>query len=110
MVAVGRPVDAGARRDGDDRVDEAVEPLHHLLQALHVRAREIALVGRRLDLVDRQQREDVPVAADGILVDGERLAAVPADLLGERGDVRGRRCHPSGVARDGRSRIEARLC
>ena len=84
MVAVRRPVDPGLGRDDHDRVHEAVDLLDHLLQALGVGGREVALVGRGRDLVDGQQAEDLPVAADRLAVDGERLAAVVLDLRRER--------------------------
>ena len=40
----------------DDRVEEAAHPLHGVGELLHVRRAAIALVGRRLDLVDGQRQ------------------------------------------------------
>ena len=85
VVAVRRPVEARPGRHHDDRIDEAVDLLHDLLQPLRVGRREVALVRRGLDLVHRQEAEDLPVLPHGIAVDGERPPAVALDLLGERG-------------------------
>src|SRR5439155_12680129 len=68
----------------------------------HVRAREVALVGGRLDLVHGEEAEDVPVLADGVAVDGEGLAAVVLDLLGEGTDgLRGVGARLDGVGAHG---------
>ena len=97
VVAVGRPVDAGPRRHDHHRIHEAVDLLDHLLQPLGVGRREIALVGGGLDLLERQEAEDLPVIAHRLAVDGEHRAAVALDLLGQRGHRPGRlllRHHP----------------
>ncbi len=56
-----------------------------------MRRRQVALVGRGLDLVEGQEAEDLPVLPDGILVDGEHVTAVPLYLLGEGQHRRRRR-------------------
>ena len=89
MVPVGSPV-AIVGADGDDRFGEAIELLHHLDHAFEVGGREIALVGCRLDLAQRQQREHVPVAADRLLERRERIAAVGLDRGGQILDRLGR--------------------
>src|SRR5213594_2397145 len=83
MIPVRRPVHAGLRRQRYHGIDEPVELLHALGQALDVRGREIALVGARLDLVAGQQAEDLPVVADGLLVEREHVPTVALHLLGE---------------------------
>src|SRR5207249_1321194 len=83
MIPVRRPIHAGLRRQRDHGIDEPVELLHALGQALDVRGREIALVGARLDLVAGQQAEDLPVVADGLLVEREHVPTVALHLLGE---------------------------
>ena len=85
MVAVGRPVEAGLRRHRHDRVDEAVELLHRLGEALGVGGGEVALVGCRLHLLPREQDEELPVVAHGLAVDREHRAAVLLDLGREGG-------------------------
>ena len=85
VIAVRRPVETRAGRHHDDRIDEAVDLLHDLLEPLRVGRREVALVRRGLDLVQGQEAEDLPVLPHGIAVDGERPPAVALDLLGERG-------------------------
>ena len=47
---------------------------------------QVPLVGRALDALEREETEDLPVLADRLAVDTERLAAVALDLLGERLD------------------------
>src|SRR5262249_23112813 len=83
MVAVGRPVHAGPRRDRDDRVHEAIEALDRLGQPLDVRRRQVALVRARLALRAGHQAEDLPVIADRLLIDRKNPAAVWFDLGGE---------------------------
>ena len=70
----------GPRRDRHDRVHEAVEPLDRLGEALDVRGGEVALVGARLAALALQEAEDLPVAADRLLVDREHPCAVALDL------------------------------
>src|SRR3989442_1394392 len=83
MVAVRRPVDPGPGRDRDDRIHETVEPLDRFGESLHVSRREIALIGARLALRAREKAEDLPVVADGLLVERQDLAAISLDLRGE---------------------------
>src|SRR6266478_751650 len=83
MVAVRRPVDSGPGRDRDDRVHETVEPLDRFGEPLHVSRRKVALVGARLALRAREKAEDLPVVADGLLVERQDLAAISLDLRGE---------------------------
>ena len=86
VIAVGRPVQA-VRPDGDDRVDETVDLLDHLEQPFGVRLGEVALVGGRLHLLTGQEREDLPVAADRVAIDGQGAAAVLVDQFGETDDL-----------------------
>jgi hypothetical protein len=51
---------------------------------------QVPLVGRARDALEREETENLPVLADRLAVDAERLAAVPLDLLGERLDGTGR--------------------
>ena len=72
VVAVRRPVRRPARGDtDDDRIDEAVDLLDRLVQPLGVGRGEVALVGRGLDLLQREQAEDLPVLADGLAERGQ---------------------------------------
>src|SRR6267142_563145 len=80
VVAVRRPVDSRPGRDHDDRVHEPVEALDRLGEALDMGRREIALVGARLALGAGQQTEELPVIADGLLVERQDPAAVALDL------------------------------
>ena len=52
--------------------------------------RQVTLIGRALDPLERQEAEELPVVPDRLAVDAERLAAVALDLLGERLDGTGR--------------------
>src|SRR5947199_4673700 len=80
VVAVGRPVDSGARRDDHDRIDEPIEALDRLGEALDVGRREVALVRAGLALGPGQEAEDLPVPADGLLVERQDPTAVSLDL------------------------------
>src|SRR5882724_1533048 len=80
VVAVRRPVDSRPGRDHDDRVHEPVEALDRLGEALDMGRREIALVGAHLALGAGQQTEELPVIADGLLVERQDPAAVALDL------------------------------
>src|SRR6266545_1151630 len=84
VVAVGRPVDAGARRQGDDGIHESVELLHRFGQALDVRRRQVTLIRARLHAIEGQEAEDLPVLADGVAIERQHVPAVSLDLLGER--------------------------
>ncbi len=42
---------------------------------------KITLIGRRFDLIDGQRREHHPVAAEGLPIGGENLAAVSVDRV-----------------------------
>src|SRR5713101_7996669 len=84
VVAVGRPVEAGLGRHDDDGVDEAVDLLDDVLEALDVGRRQIALIRRRLHLGHGQQAEDLPVVADRLAIERERAAAIPFDLFRQR--------------------------
>ena len=64
-------------------IEEAVEGVDHSRQPLDVRLGEVALERRRLDLVERQGGEDLPVAAERVAVGAERGAAVLADGVGQ---------------------------
>ncbi len=104
VVAVGCPVDAGLRRDDDDGIHETIDLPDHLLEALGVGGREVALVGRRRDGIGREEGEDVPMVPHRLAIDREGVAAVGLDPLGEGrhgprriavGERREPRRHPS---------------
>src|SRR2546422_8631124 len=103
VIAVRRPVDPRPGRDHHDRVHETVEPLDRLGEALDVGGREVALVRARLAPDAGQEAEDLPVLADGLLVEGQDLAAVPRDLRGQLLRLSGwlvvRHRSPAGVGR-----------
>ena len=58
MVAVGREVVPAVGAHRDDRVEEASRLVHRERQLAHVRVGHVALVRRRLDLVDGQRGEN----------------------------------------------------
>src|SRR5215831_9988674 len=96
VIAVGGPVDARPRRHDHDRVDEAVDLLHALLQPFDVSRRKVALIRGRLHLRHGQDAEDVPVIADWIPVERQGTPAILVDLRCESG--RGlRRFHIVGI-------------
>ena len=100
MVAVWRQVLAVVA-DGDDRIEEAADRLDDAHQPLDVRIRRIALVRRRLDLLDRQRRQHDRLPAEWIVVPTEHGAAIVFNLTGEAVDLgaagiprlRGRQSH-----------------
>jgi len=67
-----------------------------------VRLREIALIRGGLDQVNRQGGEDLPVAAERVLVGGEDAAAVGLDRFGQPGYGRRRSTRADGVRSDAR--------
>ena len=86
MIPIGSVVDSsGTHRD--NRLGEAVEFFHHLDHPLEVRGREIALIGRGLHHRDRQQREQMPMIAERLLVGGQRRSAVSLDRGGQFVDL-----------------------
>src|SRR6185437_9185431 len=91
VIAVRRPVLALAGRHGDHRIEVAIELVDRIRDALHVRRREIALKGRGFDDVERERREDLPVAAEWISIGREHGAAVILDGATERRHGYGRR-------------------
>ena len=62
MIAVGRPVAGGAVfyffAHDDDRVEEAAELGDDAFELARVGVGQIALIGRRLDLLDGKGRDD----------------------------------------------------
>ena len=85
MIAVRRPVARLAVFDffahDDDRIEKAAELVDHAFKLARVRIGQIALIGRRLDLVDRQRGEEQPLSAERFAVLGEHVAAVLVDGL-----------------------------
>ena len=101
VVAVRRPVlSPPSAPHHDHRVEIAAELVHGRGQPLDVRLGEIALVRGGLDLVDREGGEDLPVAAERVLVGGEHGAAVGLDGLGQAGHGCGRGAGADGIGRD----------
>jgi hypothetical protein len=89
MIPIRSVVDS-SRTHGDDRLGEAVELLHHLDHPLEMRGREIALIGCGFHHRDRQQREQMPMIAERLLVGGQGIAAVSVDRGGQFFDLAGR--------------------
>ena len=92
MVAVRRPVLAHAfytRAHGNDGVEKSAELGDDSFELADMGLREVALVGRRFDDLDRQRRHDHPAAAERLFVDGQHLAAVLLDLPAQRRDLFG---------------------
>ena len=100
VVAVRGPVSAVAGAHDDHGVEVAAEPVDRRAELGDVRVREVALVGRGLDQVDRQPREDLPVAAQRIPVGGEHRAPVGLDGVGQPGDGGRRRARAERVGGD----------
>jgi len=48
---------------------------------------EVALIGRWLDAVDREEAKELPVVADGILIGAQDVAAVAFHLFRERAGI-----------------------
>src|SRR3954469_17539532 len=90
MIAVRRPVRAlsGFSSNNDDRIQGPPEFVHRCGKALDVRLGEIALIWGGLDQIDRQRGEDLPVAAERILVGREDCPSVGLDRFGESGQSR----------------------
>jgi len=78
MVAIGGQV-AVLVRNGDDRIEETAERLDHSHQPLDVRLRWIALIGCRLDPIDRQRREHRGSAAEWLTVSSDHHPVVGSD-------------------------------
>ena len=62
--------------DQDERIEEAADLLDHRHQFLDVRLGRIALVGRRLDFVDRQRHDQHRRAAERIAIGAQDGAAI----------------------------------
>ena len=90
VVAVRRPIDAAAGGHSDDGIEEAVELIDRTGKSGDVCLGEIALKGSRLDAVEGERGEDLPVAAEWIAIDREHGATIVGDRARERLD-RGRR-------------------
>src|ERR1700674_5608194 len=83
MPAVGGPEAAARRHDSDDGVEKTPSLTNNVGQPLVVSVGEIALKRRRLDLVDRQNREQGLITAKRFLI--EAYDAAPSLLDSIRG-------------------------
>ncbi len=112
VVAVGGPVRVqgglpfpsllaglGATHN-DHRIQIPAELVHGRGQPLDVGLGEIALEGCGLHQVDRQGREDLPVAAERVLVGGQDGAAVGFDGLSQASHGCGPGARTDGVGSD----------
>ena len=86
VVAVRRLVLPFPRWHGDHRIEESVERIDRLGETSDVCLGEIALERRRLDAIERERGEKLPVSAQWIAIGGEHGAIVVADGAGERRD------------------------
>jgi hypothetical protein len=86
VVAVRRPVVPILGAHHHHRVEVAPEPVDGGAELRYVRVRQVALVRRGFDQLDRQAGEDLPVAAQRIPIGSEDRAAVGLDRLGQAGD------------------------
>src|SRR6185437_9522589 len=68
VIAVRRPVFTAARGHGDHGIEIPIELVDRIRDASDVRLGEIALERRRLDDVDRQRGEELPVSAEWIAI------------------------------------------
>jgi hypothetical protein len=84
----------------DHGIQIPAEFIHRRRKPFDMRLREIALVWRGLDQIDREGGEDLPMAAEGVLVGSQDAAAVGLDGLGQTGHGGGWRARGDGVRRD----------
>jgi hypothetical protein len=98
VVAVGRPVLAFIGAHRDHRIEKAVQLIDGDGQLVGVRLRQIALEGCRLDPVDGQAGQHLPVAAQRVFIGPQHRAAILFDRLGQARDF-GRRRRRGEAAR-----------
>ena len=72
-------------------IEKAAELGDDAFEFARVGVGKIALVGRRLDLVDGQRGEDQPMFAERLAVSRQHFAAVPVDGVLQLGDAGRRR-------------------
>ena len=108
VVAVRCPIPPLGCACDDQRIEEAAQLVDGQRQAGDVGLGEIALVGRRVEFVDGQRHEQLPVGAQRIAIGGQDLAAVGTDLVHQLLDARGR--HGAGECTRGEAaRLGGRL-
>jgi hypothetical protein len=81
MPAVGGPEATAWRHDGDDRVEKTPSFTDYVGQPFVVSVGEIALKRRRLDLVDRENREQSLMTAQRFLIEAHHTAPSLLDSL-----------------------------
>ena len=91
VVTVRRPVLSVASGDGDDWIQKSIESVDRLREATDVGLGEIALERGRLDPVERECGEELPVTAERVAIGGEDGAFVVGDRARERRDGDGGR-------------------
>ena len=85
MISVGGPVGSVVPHD-QDGVEKAAYLFDHLHEPLDVRFRCVALIRRRLDLVQWQGYQENRLSAERVEVGSENRASTGFDLFGELPD------------------------
>src|SRR5438093_11043493 len=95
MMPVRRPVlnisfATFLRAYDDDRIQKTANFTYDVLQPPHVRVREIALIERRLDLIDEQSRNKHPATRVRLSVHTQHLSPIALDRAAQLDDRFGR--------------------